>query len=85
MIWLPALTLLLTPSKLPPGPEKRLVERVCGSCHDPDVVVGMVNSREGWSDLVNEMMTRGGAATEAQKKQIVRYLFRNYPQRSEPR
>lgn len=77
--------LLAANPKLPEGVEKKTVLRVCGACHDADVVIGMLNTRRGWSDLVEEMMTRGGSATAEEKRQIVRYLFRNYPQPTIPK
>lgn len=63
---------------------KAVFEKVCGTCHATDVVTGLGNTREGWNDLVNEMLLRGGSATPPQRKQIVGYLAQHYPLRREP-
>src|SRR5437763_1733625 len=46
-------------SKLPEGPNRALVERACGSCHDIETVV--VNGRDeaGWSGTIEEVTAYG--------------------------
>lgn len=65
--------------KAPGNRGKAEFERACGNCHPADVVSGMGNSRQGWKDMVNEMVLRGASVTRGQKAAIVDYLTRNFP------
>ena len=65
-------------SGLPDGPGKALVEKVCAKCHDLEGVVGSRNSKEGWSKIVDDMVSRGAEATDPEIEQIVNYLSTNF-------
>jgi len=67
--------------KLPDGPGKATVEKVCGECHGPEVIIGMTHDRQGWQELVDDMVVRGATPTKAEIKEIVDYLVRTYPKR----
>ena len=49
---------------LPEGPNRALVERVCGSCHDVEMVAINGRSEEGWHGTIEEM-TGYGAPVES--------------------
>jgi len=55
-----------------------VVERVCTACHDVDTVVEMHNTREGWSDVVEDMISRGATASPSEVQEIVTYLAANF-------
>ncbi len=65
--------------KLPDGPGKATTERVCGSCHGAELVVGRQESRDGWSAVVGDMVQRGATGTEDELAEVVDYLATNFP------
>jgi hypothetical protein len=68
-------------TKLPEGPNRALVERVCGSCHD--VEMGAINGRseEGWNGTIEEMTGYGLRVTPAERAMILEYLKTYLPSR----
>src|SRR5580704_9983509 len=64
---------------LPAGKGKELVENTCGSCHGLDVVVSQHATRDGWSSIVDYMVSRGATGTPAEIQTIVDYLAKNFP------
>jgi len=75
------LTLLANAGKLPDAPSKAAVVRVCGACHPAEVVIGTNNTRQGWADLVDDMLFKGGKATPRERRDIIDYLSRHFPMR----
>src|ERR1700728_2275589 len=64
---------------LPAGKGKELVENTCGSCHGLDVVVAQHATKDGWSSIVDYMVSRGATGTPAEIATIVDYLAKNFP------
>jgi competence protein ComEA len=64
---------------LPAGKGKELVENTCGSCHGLDVVVAQHATKDGWSSIVDYMVSRGASGTPEEIQTIVEYLAKNYP------
>jgi competence ComEA-like helix-hairpin-helix protein len=64
---------------LPAGKGKELVENTCGSCHGLDVVVAQHATKDGWSSIVDYMVSRGATGTPDEIKTIVEYLAKNFP------
>jgi competence protein ComEA len=64
---------------LPAGKGKDLVENTCGSCHGLDVVVAQHATKDGWSSIVDYMVSRGATGTPAELATIVDYLAKNFP------
>jgi hypothetical protein len=75
------LTLLAEPKQLPDGPGKAAVVKVCSGCHAAEVVVGTNNTRQGWTELVDEMIFKGAAASARERREIVEYLSKHFPMR----
>lgn len=69
---------------LPDGPGKDLVESQCGSCHGLEQVQAHRDTQEGWQSLVDYMVSRGMAATDAEVKTMVEYLVKAYPAPPKP-
>ena len=63
---------------LPEGPGKAVVVKVCTGCHGASAFGSMRLSREGWSDVMQEMVARGAQATSAERRTIIDYLARHY-------
>jgi competence ComEA-like helix-hairpin-helix protein len=79
---IPFLALSLTVAQaqdLPAGKGKDLVENTCGSCHGLDVVVSQHATKDGWSSIVDYMVSRGATGTPEELATIVDYLAKNFP------
>src|SRR5690348_3833735 len=66
-------------NQLPDTPGKETVQKVCGSCHSAQIVLGRAMTKEQWSELVASMITRGAKGTEAEFTQVIDYLSSNFP------
>jgi competence protein ComEA len=66
------LTLANAQEKLPDGPGRETLKRVCGACHSAENVAGMAKTREEWGAVVAQ-------ATEAEFNEIVDYLATYFP------
>ncbi len=63
--------------KLPEAPGRAVTEKICGSCHGAEIVIGRQESRESWAAIVNEMIQRGATGTDEEFFQVVDYLATN--------
>jgi len=62
-------------AELPAGPNKDIVARACGSCHDLDMVFDAAGqTREGWNGTIEEMTGYGLKVSPAERTQILDYL-----------
>ena len=67
---------------LPNGPNRDLVARTCGSCHDLGLVVDAGGrSREGWNAMIDNMTSYGLSVTLAERALILEYLATFLPVR----
>jgi cytochrome c5 len=64
---------------LPEGPNRELVEAVCGSCHDIEMVAINGRSEERWRLTIDEMVGYGLQLTPADRTLILRYLATYLP------
>jgi competence protein ComEA len=62
------------------GKGKDVVESVCGACHGTDLVSSRRATRQGWSYIVDDMVSRGASASNEQIAAINEYLAKNYGQ-----
>ncbi len=67
------------PAALPPGPGHDLMVHTCSVCHQPEIAAQQHLSRQDWSDLVEQMASRGASASDAEFAQITDYLARSFP------
>jgi competence protein ComEA len=65
---------------LPEGKGKDAVEQVCGACHGTDLVSSRRATKQGWSYIVDDMVSRGASATNEQIQAINDYLAKNLGQ-----
>jgi competence protein ComEA len=65
---------------LPEGKGKDVVEMVCGACHGTDLVSARRATKQGWSYIVDDMVSRGASASNEQVQQINDYLAKNFGQ-----
>ena len=73
------LTLAKGQEKLPKGPGRETLLRVCGACHSAENVAGMAKTREEWGALVGEMAADGAQGTDDEFNEIVDYLAAHFP------
>lgn len=71
---------LVQAQDLPEGKGKDVLESVCGACHGTDLVAARRATKEGWSYIVDDMVSRGASATNEQIATIVEYLGKNLGQ-----
>jgi hypothetical protein len=68
---------------LPEGPNRELVSRTCGSCHDMSMVVGTGGrTREGWNGTIDDMVSYGMSITPAERRLVLEYLATYLPFRA---
>ena len=72
------LALAATTQSLPPGKGKEIVLQACGGCHALKVVTSKRASKEQWSALVNQMITRGANVDDDDVETVVDYLASNF-------
>lgn len=61
--------------ELPAGPNRDIVARACGSCHDLDMVYEAAGqTREGWIGTIEEMTGYGLKVSPDERAQILEYL-----------
>ena len=75
-----ALAPLTFAQDLPEGKGKDVVENVCGACHGTDLISSQRATKEGWSYIVDDMVSRGASATNDQIQQIKAYLAKSFGQ-----
>jgi hypothetical protein len=56
------------------GKGKDIVEKTCTACHGADAIVTMHVSKDTWSDVVNDMKSRGAEGSAADFDAIIAYL-----------
>lgn len=65
-------------AQLPDGPGKDVLQKVCGSCHEPDVVSQYRKSSKDWTDMISRMIEQGAEGTDEQFNTILAYLVKNF-------
>jgi competence protein ComEA len=63
---------------LPDGPGKTVVQRMCTPCHGLDSVVRARMTKDRWSKVVDEMVSRGAIGTDDEVDQVVDYLAAHF-------
>jgi competence ComEA-like helix-hairpin-helix protein len=63
---------------LPPGEGQAIVQKKCASCHALKVVTGKRASRQQWSTIVDQMITRGAEVPDDEIDTLLDYLAKNF-------
>jgi hypothetical protein len=67
---------------LPDGPNRALVSRACGACHDLGLVLSAGGrNREGWNGTIEDMTSYGMDISPADRRLILEYLVTYLPPR----
>ena len=60
------------------GDGKTILEANCTGCHDTDLVTSQKNTKEGWQDIVNSMVSKGATISAQEMPVLIDYLTQNY-------
>lgn len=60
--------------ELPEGRGKAVIQNACTQCHSLDVVVAQPRSREGWTDVVSQMVGNGAELSDEDYNLAIEYL-----------
>jgi hypothetical protein len=64
---------------LPDGPGKAIVLRMCVGCHKTNVITAKHATKEQWSSIVQQMVSRGADGTDEEIAIVVNYLAASFP------
>jgi competence ComEA-like helix-hairpin-helix protein len=65
-------------ASLPPGKGQEIVQKTCAGCHALKVVTSKRASKEQWSALVDQMISRGADVPDEDIETLVQYLSENF-------
>jgi len=65
-------------AKLPDGPGKELVVKLCSGCHELELVVTRPRTKTGWEENIEDMVARGSKGTDAELDSVVAYLTTHF-------
>lgn len=65
--------------KLPEGPGRKTTERLCGACHGFGNFVKRRETRDGWNDVIEDMIRRGAKGEEEEWAEVSDYLYAQFP------
>src|SRR5712671_4864413 len=68
--------------KLPEGAGMATTQKVCGSCHGAELVIGRQESREAWGAIIEDMIQRGAKGSDDEFYEVVDYLAANFSKSS---
>ena len=63
---------------LPDGPGKAVVERMCTGYHRLENVVRSRRTRDRWTEVVDDMVSRGAKGTESEADEVIDYLSTHF-------
>jgi competence protein ComEA len=64
--------------QLPEGPGRKTTERLCGSCHGFGNFMRKRDSREGWNNVIEDMIRRGAKGEEEEWAEVSDYLVAQF-------
>ena len=82
---LPALSMLTLAQKLPDGPGRAELERMCKQCHELARSVSLRQDRDGWDQTMTKMAAFGMKSSDQEYALIRDYLAKNFPAEDIPR
>jgi len=82
---LTTLLLFAASTTLPAGKGKDIVQEHCVGCHELKVVTSKRATKQQWSSLVDQMVSRGAEVDDDDIESVVEYLATNFgPLKSSP-
>jgi len=65
-------------AQLPDGAGKDALLKVCGSCHQAERSASVRLTREGWEEVIADMIKRGAKGTDEEFVAVLEYLAANF-------
>jgi competence protein ComEA len=65
-------------AQLPEGPGKDLILKLCGACHQAERSASVRLTREGWEEVIADMIKRGAKGTDEEFGVILEYLATHF-------
>jgi competence protein ComEA len=66
------------PNTLPPGDGQAIVQQKCANCHALKVITAKKASKQQWSTIIDQMITRGADVSDDDIEILVDYLTKNF-------
>jgi competence protein ComEA len=66
---------------LPDGPGKDVIKRVCGVCHEAEIVTGQARTPAAWRKTISDMTTLGAQGSDEDLDLILSYVVSNFPKK----
>lgn len=57
---------------------KKAFEKVCGVCHESEVVTSQIHTRREWQSITDDMLARGAEGTPEELHDLQTWLTRHY-------
>jgi competence protein ComEA len=76
-----ALTACARAAELPDGPGKDVIKRVCGVCHEAEIVTGQARTRAAWTKTIGDMVNLGAQGSDDDFNLILEYVVKNFPRK----
>ncbi len=54
------------------------MQKICSGCHAPEIVIGRHDTKEGWEQVVSNMVDKGANGTDDEFNTIIDYLATNF-------
>ena len=64
---------------LPEGPGRDTTKRVCSTCHSTNVWASQHHTREEWSAVIDNMISKGLTASDDELAEVNTYLAKSFP------
>ncbi len=61
-------------AQMPDGPHKDTILKLCGTCHAPTIVLGRGMTKDQWSEVVSDMISKGAKGNTEEFNQVIEYL-----------
>lgn len=68
--------------KLPDGAGKATTQKVCGSCHAAEIMIGRQETKETWAAVLDDMIQRGATGSDDQFYEVMDYLATHFSKTS---
>jgi len=65
-------------AQLPDGAGKETLVKVCGTCHQAERAASVRLTKEGWEEVIGDMIKRGARASDDEFAAVLQYLTTNF-------
>jgi competence protein ComEA len=65
-------------AQLPDGPGMDVTAKICGKCHEAELLKGYRQGTDGWTETISKMINAGAVGTDEQFEMVLDYLVKNF-------